>query len=163
MDFPAKPSSMSIKAYELFKGATYAERRHTLTKQKPSKSDAFDDKFHSKILREAVDSNQIIDQIRTKEKKSSKKTKEENQPLDTTKEEDAEQSKLAVSKEKAEEVKQGQSDKTPATQEENAHNEEKKETKRVRSRKANKRTTSQFSKLYASQNPLQLPSKTKTA
>ena len=163
MDFPAKPSSMSFKAYELFKGATYAEKRHTLTKPKPAKSDAFDDKFHNKILREAVDSNQIIDQIRAKEhKKSSKKTKEE-QPLDTTKEEDQEQSILAVSKEPAEEAKQEKSDKTPAQQAENAQKEEKKETKRARSRKANKRTASQFSKLYASQNPLQLPPKTKTA
>ena len=62
---------MSIKAYELFKGATYAEKRNSQPR-KALKSDAFDDKFHNKILREAVDSNQIIDQIRLKERKRSK-------------------------------------------------------------------------------------------
>ena len=71
LDIPAKPSSMSFKAYELFKGATYAEKRSSLPK-KALKSDAFDDKFHNKIIREAVDSNQIIDQIRLKERKKSK-------------------------------------------------------------------------------------------
>ena len=77
---------MSLKAYEIFKGTTYAERRNDQIAKKALKTDNFNERLHDKILNfnsktnkkilhEAAESNQ---KIRLKDRKKSRKTSQEN-------------------------------------------------------------------------------------